>query len=79
LGGVPKKRQDAYAKFLIDDFEAVEADGYGERSKQRLLSEVERCMYSDYLQSNLFPFKSFLAVVGWTNIFNSIWWSGENK
>jgi uncharacterized protein (TIGR02246 family) len=41
--------KDGYAEFLTDDFEAVEADGDGERSKARLLSEVERSMYSDYL------------------------------
>jgi len=44
-----KRDKDAYAEFLTDDFEAVEADGDGERSKPRLLSEVERSMYSDYL------------------------------
>jgi hypothetical protein len=44
-----KRDKDAYAEFLTDDFEAVEADGDGERSKARLLSEVGRSMYSDYL------------------------------
>lgn len=45
------RRRDkaAYTEFLTEDFEAVEADGDGERSKPRLLSEVERSMYSDYL------------------------------
>jgi len=45
------KRRDknAYAKFLSDDFQAVEADGEGERSRLHVLGEVEHCMYSDYL------------------------------
>ena len=33
--------KDAYAEFLTDDFQAVEADGDGERSKPRVLREVE--------------------------------------
>ncbi len=36
-----------YAEFLADDFEAVEADGEGERSKPRVLGEVEHSMYTD--------------------------------
>ena len=39
----------AYAELLTDDFEAVEADGDGERSKERLLQEVGRSMYTEYL------------------------------
>ena len=43
------KDADAYAKFLADDFQAVEADGEGERPKLRVLGEVRHCMYTDYL------------------------------
>ena len=38
-----------YAEFLADDFQAVEADGDGERSKARILREVQHSMYTDYL------------------------------
>jgi uncharacterized protein (TIGR02246 family) len=41
--------KDGYAEFLTDDFQAVEADGDGERSKARILREVEHSMYTDYL------------------------------
>jgi uncharacterized protein (TIGR02246 family) len=44
-----RKDKDGYAKFLADDFQAVEADGEGERPKRRVLGEVEHCMYTDYL------------------------------
>jgi len=44
-----KKDKDGYAQFLTDDFQAVEADGEGERPKRHVLSEVEHCMYTDYL------------------------------
>jgi uncharacterized protein (TIGR02246 family) len=44
-----KKDKDGYAEFLTDDFQAVEADGDGERPKPQLLREVEHSMYSDYL------------------------------
>jgi hypothetical protein len=44
-----KRDKQAYAKFLTDDFQAVEADGEGERPKLHVLSEVEHCMYTDYL------------------------------
>jgi hypothetical protein len=44
-----KKDKDAYAKFLTDDFQAVEADGEGERTRLHVLGEVEHCMYSEYL------------------------------
>jgi uncharacterized protein (TIGR02246 family) len=44
-----KKDKDGYAEFLTDDFQAVEADGDGERSKPRILREVEHSMYTDYL------------------------------
>ena len=43
------KDPDAYTKFLADDFQAVEADGEGERPKLRVLGEVRHCMYTDYL------------------------------
>ena len=43
------KDKDGYSDFLADDFQAVEADGEGERSRGRILSEVERSMYTDYL------------------------------
>jgi uncharacterized protein (TIGR02246 family) len=41
--------KDMYAEFLADDFQAVEADGEGERSRPRILREVEHSMYTDYL------------------------------
>ena len=41
--------KDSYAEFLADDFQAVEADGEGERSRPRILREVEHSMYTDYL------------------------------
>jgi ketosteroid isomerase-like protein len=44
-----KKDKNGYAQFLTDDFQAVEADGEGERPKRRVLGEVEHCMYTDYL------------------------------
>jgi uncharacterized protein (TIGR02246 family) len=44
-----KKDKDGYAKFLSDDFQAVEADGEGERTRLHVLAEVEHCMYTDYL------------------------------
>jgi hypothetical protein len=44
-----KKDKNAYAKFLTDDFQAVEADGEGERSRLHVLGEVEHCMYTNYL------------------------------
>jgi hypothetical protein len=44
-----KKDKKAYAEFLTDDFEAVESDGDGERTKLHVLGEVEHCMYTDYL------------------------------
>ena len=43
------KDKNGYAKFLTDDFQAVEADGEGERPRLHVLREVEHCMYSDYL------------------------------
>ncbi len=43
------KDKDGYAKFLTDDFQAVESDGEGERPKRHVLGEVEHCMYTDYL------------------------------
>ena len=44
-----KKDKDGYAEFLTDDFQAVEADGDGERPKPHILREVEHSMYTDYL------------------------------
>jgi hypothetical protein len=44
-----KKDREGYAKFLTDDFQAVEADGEGERSRLHVLGEVEHCMYTSYL------------------------------
>jgi uncharacterized protein (TIGR02246 family) len=44
-----KKDKDGYAKFLTEDFQAVEADGEGERTKRHILMEVEHSMYTDYL------------------------------
>jgi hypothetical protein len=43
------KDRKGYAKFLTDDFQAVEADGEGERTRLHVLGEVEHCMYSSYL------------------------------
>jgi Domain of unknown function (DUF4440) len=45
------KRKDraGYAKFLTDDFQAVESDGDGERTRLHVLGEVEHCMYTSYL------------------------------
>ena len=43
------KDKDGYAEFLTDDFQAVEADGDGERPKPQILREVEHSMYTDYL------------------------------
>jgi Domain of unknown function (DUF4440) len=44
-----KKDKDGYAAYLTDDFQAVESDGDGERSKAKTLREVEHSMYTDYL------------------------------
>ncbi len=44
-----KKDKAAYAKFLTDDFQAVESDGEGERTRLHVLGEVEHCMYTDFL------------------------------
>ncbi len=44
-----KKDAKAYAKFLTEDFQAVEADGEGERSRLHVLGEVEHCMFTSYL------------------------------
>jgi ketosteroid isomerase-like protein len=43
-----KKDKDAYAAFLTDDFQAVEADGDGERSKAKTVREVEHSMFVEY-------------------------------
>ena len=44
-----RKDSAGYAKFLTADFQAVEADGEGERSRLHVLGEVEHCMYTSYL------------------------------
>jgi Domain of unknown function (DUF4440) len=44
-----KKDKDGYAHFLTDDFQAVESDGAGERTKLQTLREVEHVNYTDYL------------------------------
>jgi hypothetical protein len=44
-----EKNKDGYAKFLTEDFQAVEADGEGERTRLHVLGEVEHAMYTDYL------------------------------
>jgi len=44
-----KRDKDAYAAFLTDDFQAVEADGDGERAKFKVLREVQGSMYTDYM------------------------------
>jgi uncharacterized protein (TIGR02246 family) len=44
-----KRDKDAYAAFLTDDFQGVEADGDGERPKIHILREVEHSVYTDYL------------------------------
>ena len=43
-----KKDKDTYAAFLTDDFQAVEADGDGERSKAKTVREVEHSMFVEY-------------------------------
>lgn len=43
-----KKDKNTYAEFLTDDFQAVESDGDGERTKLHVLGEVEHCMFTDY-------------------------------
>jgi uncharacterized protein (TIGR02246 family) len=43
-----KKDKDAYAAFLTEDFQAVEADGDGERSKSKTVREVEHSMFVEY-------------------------------
>lgn len=44
-----RKDRAAYAGFLTDDFQAVEADGDGERTRLHVLGEVEHCMFTSYL------------------------------
>jgi Domain of unknown function (DUF4440) len=43
------KDQVAYASLLAEEFQAVEADGEGERARIQVLREVEHCLYTDYL------------------------------
>jgi hypothetical protein len=44
-----RKDRAGYAKFLTDDFQAVESDGDGERARLHVLGEVEHCMFVSYL------------------------------
>ncbi len=44
-----KKDKAAYAKFLTDDFHAVEIDGQGERAARKVLDEVGHSNVADYL------------------------------
>jgi hypothetical protein len=44
-----RRDKAAYAEFLADDFQAVEADGDGERSRPRVLREVESNAITEYL------------------------------
>jgi hypothetical protein len=44
-----KKDKNGYAQFLTDDFQAVEIDGEGERTKVKVLREVEQVQFNDYL------------------------------
>jgi hypothetical protein len=44
-----RKDRAGYAKFLTEDFQAVEADGEGERTRLHVLGEVEHCMFTSYL------------------------------
>jgi hypothetical protein len=43
-----KRDKDGYAAFLTDDFQGVEADGDGERSKPKTVREVEHSMFTEY-------------------------------
>jgi uncharacterized protein (TIGR02246 family) len=43
-----KRDKDAYARFLTDDFQAVESDGDGERNKLQTVREVEHSMFTAY-------------------------------
>jgi len=43
------KDKAAYAKFLADDFHAVEIDGDGERTRSRVLAEVDKVQFNDYV------------------------------
>lgn len=43
-----KRDKNGYAAFLTDDFQAVEADGDGERPKPHILREVEHSMFTEY-------------------------------
>jgi hypothetical protein len=44
-----KKDKNTYATFLTEDFQAVENDGDGERTKRQTLREVENSNYNNYL------------------------------
>ena|ERR1700722_5200051 len=44
-----KKDKNSYAAFLTDDFQAVESDGAGERTKLQTVREVEHVNYTSYL------------------------------
>jgi ketosteroid isomerase-like protein len=43
------KDKNAYAQFLTDDFHAVEIDGEGERTKSRVLAEVENIQFNEHI------------------------------
>ena len=43
-----RKDKQAYANFLWDDYQSVEIDGNGERSKAAVLREVERSNVANY-------------------------------
>jgi hypothetical protein len=48
-----KKDKKAYGDLLADDYVAIEADGDGERTKGRMLREIEHNMMTDYTLSFL--------------------------
>jgi len=89
-----KKDKETYAKFLADDFQAVESDGDGERAKAKVLREVEHCLYTDYLlqlyqvqqidpDNALATYESTMrfpkgAMVHQKRIFISEWWGLRN-
>jgi hypothetical protein len=89
-----KKDKDSYAKFLTEEFQAVEADGDGERTKAKVLREVEHSMYSDYLlqlfqvqpidpDNAMLTYESSMrfpgrSAVRFKRIFISEWWTRRN-
>jgi len=89
-----KKDKDSYAGFLTEDFQAVEADGEGERTKAKVLREVEHCMYTDYLlqlfqvqvidpDNAILTYESSMrfpsgSTLRFKRIFISEWWTQRN-